>query len=77
MDRRRSADTAPAPLDAPPAPPKPGQRLLALWQKHLLALWQQRLLTLWQQRLLTLWQQASGAGPGCPARPGATPWRRP
>ena len=61
MDRRRSADTAPVPLDAPPAPPKPGQRLLALWQKHLLA----------------LWQQASGAGPGRPARPGATPWRRP
>ena len=34
MDRRRSADTAPAPLDALPAPPHPGQRLLALWQQR-------------------------------------------
>ena len=38
MDRRRSADTAPAPLQALPVPPKP--RLLA-WRQRLLALWQQ------------------------------------
>ena len=41
MDRRRSADTAPAPLASLPAPTRPRQRLLALWHPRLLALWQQ------------------------------------
>lgn len=42
MDRRSSADTAPALLDALPTPPAPRQPRVALYQRRLLGLWQRR-----------------------------------